>query len=225
VYKCGTVCLVRHVSAQAHVNCALKKYKLGEDNLESLYLALRRITLISIGLIVLPLLVQPAHADGIDFTCSTGTSCGGTVAQNGSNFSSSGINLFNSTGPYSSVVPFTLSFDTFTGSIALTGTGIYTGENFVGNILNFGSFGVSTTDVAMTVFWGGLPSTIQALFGTSQGMDSASVIYLTGTGAAQSVDIFITPTPEPAALALFGTGVLWCGGLLRRRKKLGASVT
>lgn len=189
------------------------------------HLAMHRIILISLGLLLLPLFIQTARADGIDFTCNTGASCGGTVTQNGSNFSSiGGINLFSSTGPYSSSVPFILKFDTSNSSISLSGTGIYTGENFVGTILNFGSFGVSTTDVALSAFWGGLPASIQALFGTTQGMDSGSVIFLTGTGGAQSVDVFITPTPEPAALALFGTGLLWCGGLLRRRKKLGASV-
>jgi hypothetical protein len=208
------------VNAQAYVSSALKKFQLGEDNVESFYLSLGRITLISIGLLVLPLFGQPVRADGIDFTCNTGAGCGGTVTQDGSNFSSTGgINLYNSTGQYSSIVPFTLKFDTFTGSITLTGTGIYAGENFVGNITNFLSLGASTTDVAMAAFWGGLPSSIQALFGTTQGLDTASVIYLTGTGAAQSVDIVITPTPEPAALALFGTGILWCGGLLRRRNK------
>jgi hypothetical protein len=181
---------------------------------------MHRIILISLGLLLSSLFGEMVRADGIDFTCNTGATCGGTVTQNGSNFSSTGgINLFNSTGQYLSGVPFTLNFDTSTLSITLTGTGIYTGEKFVGTILNFGSFGTSTTDVALSAFWGGLPSSIQALFGTTQGLDTASVIYLTGTGGAQSVDVFITPTPEPAALALFGTGILWCGGLLRRRNK------
>jgi hypothetical protein len=63
---------------------------------------------------------------------------------------------------------------------------------------------------------------VQAQLGTSTGTDSGFVIYLNKTGAAQSVDVLITPnvspTPEPASMLLVGSGLLAIGGLLRRRR-------
>jgi hypothetical protein len=63
---------------------------------------------------------------------------------------------------------------------------------------------------------------VQKQLGTSTGMDSGFVIYLTSTRDAQSVDVLITPrispTPEPASMLLVGSGLLAIGGLLRRRR-------
>ena len=45
----------------------------------------------------------------VDFFCSLGGSsaCTGSVTQSGTNFSSTGIHVFNDSGPFSATVPFT----------------------------------------------------------------------------------------------------------------------
>lgn len=161
----------------------------------------------------------------VDFFCSLGgsTACTGSVAQAATNFSTSGITVFNDSGPFMSSVPFTLAFNTATGLISIDGSGMYTGVNLIGKIISFASsFGGSTTDFSLVADWPTLPAAVQKQLGTSTGMDSGFVIYLTGTGAAQSVDVLITPrispTPEPASMLLVGSGLLAIGGLLRRRR-------
>lgn len=161
----------------------------------------------------------------VDFLCSlaASTHCTGTVSQSGSNFSSTGINVFNDSGPFSISTPFSLAFNTATGVISIDGTGIYAGMDLIGNIVSFSSLkGGSTTDFSLVANWPTLPAAVQAQLGTTTGMDSGLVIYLTGTKSAQSVDVLITPhmapTPEPASMLLLGTGLLAIGGLLRKRQ-------
>jgi len=48
---------------------------------------------------------------------------------------------------------------------------------------------------------------VQAQLGTATGRDSGFVIALTSTGATQSVDVLITPTPEPPSVFLFVGGM------------------
>jgi len=157
----------------------------------------------------------------VDFLCGLGSGsvCTGTVVQSGSNFSTTGISVFNDSGPYSFAVPFTFAFDTATGLISISGTGIYTGENLIGSILSsFSSSGGSTTGVFLVANWPTLPASVQTQLGSMTGMDSAFAIYLTTSGVAQSVDVLITPTPEPASMLLVGTGLLAIGGFLRKRR-------
>lgn len=160
----------------------------------------------------------------VDFFCSLGgsTACTGAVAHTGTNFSTSGINVYNDSGPFTATVPFTLAFNTTSGSISIDGTGIYAGMNLIGKIISFASsFGGTSTDFSLVADWPTLPTAVQTQLGTSTGMDSGFVIYLTSNGAAQSVDVLITPrispTPEPASMLLVGSGLLAIGGLLRRR--------
>ena len=158
-----------------------------------------------------------AKADNVDFTCSLSSTshCTGTVVTSGVNHSSTGIDVFNDSGPYNASVPFTLAFDTATGAISIDGTGIYVGEDLIGHI-TASTFlpGV----VSFTADWPTLPAAVQAKLGTPTGLDGGSVIYLkTGIPAAQSVDVLITPTPEPGSLLLLGSGLVGIGGFLRRK--------
>lgn len=157
----------------------------------------------------------------VDFFCTLGGSsaCTGTVVHSGTNFSSTGITVYNDSGPFSSGVPFTLAFNTATGLVSIDGTGIYAGMNLIGNIIASSTMGGgSTTGFSFIATWPTLPANVQAQLGTPTGTDSGFIIYLNSSGAAQSVDILITPTPEPASMLLVGTGLLAIGGFLRRRR-------
>jgi len=169
------------------------------------------------------LLVAPGvfAQTNVDFFCSLGgsTACTGGVAQSATNFSTSGITVFNDSGPFMSSVPFTLAFNTATGLISIDGTGMYTGMDLIGKIISFASSkGGSSTDFSLVADWPTLPAAVQKQLGTSTGRDSGFVIYLTSASTAQSVDVLITPTPEPASMLLVGSGLLAIGGLLRRRR-------
>jgi hypothetical protein len=149
----------------------------------------------------------------VDFECSLSptTHCTGTVVKSGSNFSTTGISVFNDSGPYTTTLAnhFTLAFDTLTGTISLDGTGTFAGQNLVGHIMSFSSAtGGTTTTVNFVVDWPTLPPAVQAQLGTPTGLDAGFVIALTTTGAAQSVDVLITPTPEPPSF------FLWMGGIV-----------
>ena len=166
-----------------------------------------------------------AWADDIDFDCSLGTAdaCTGTITKSGSNYSTSGINLYNDSGPYSSTVPFTLVFNTLTSSVSIDGTGADLGQNLLGHITSFSvANGKSTTDLSFTAVWPTLPPLVQAFLGTKTGIDSgfvitSSLVTSKKGGKAASGDVLITSTPEPASLALFGSGLLAIGGVLRRK--------
>ena len=172
----------------------------------------------------------------VDFYCTPNPSptlsgCTGTVvtATDGVNFSSTGIHIFNDSGPYSSSVPFTLVFDTAAGTISIDGTGANTGQNLTGKIMSFSiaPLGKTTTDFSIVADWPSLPAAVQAQLKTLTGEDSAFVITLSG-GKAGSVDVLITPTPsptpEPASMFLFGTGLLTIGAMIRRRSARKAAI-
>jgi hypothetical protein len=79
-----------------------------------------------------------ASADNMDFTCNLGptATCTGTLVLSASNYSTSGINVFNDKGPYDVSVPFVLSFNA-AGAISIDGTGVDVGQNLVGHITGF----------------------------------------------------------------------------------------
>lgn len=166
-----------------------------------------------------------ARADNVDFSCSLSPTapCTGTIQQSGTNFSTTGINVYNDSGPYSASVPFTLAFDTSTGSISIDGTGIYAGEDLVGVINSvISASGSTTTDISFTADWPSIPAAVQSLLGSPTGTDSGFVIELSSTGAPQSVDVLITPdppapAPEPGSLALLGFGLAAFAGMRRRK--------
>jgi hypothetical protein len=166
-----------------------------------------------------------AWADDVDFDCSLNPAdaCTGTITKPGSNYSTTGINVYNDSGPYSDTVPFTLIFSTLTGKVSIDGTGAYAGQNLLGDIVSWSaSNGVKTTDLSFTAVWPTLPSAVQTFLGSKTGIDSGFVITSSlvsgcGGGKAASGDILITSTPEPASLALFGSGLLAIGSVLRRK--------
>ena len=161
-----------------------------------------------------------ARAESVDFSCSLSlmTPCSGTILQSGSNYSSNGIDVFNDSGPYNSSVPFELMFNTATGVVKIDGTGIYAGQDLVGEMTGFSTMsGHTTTDVSFTAVWPTIPPLVQAQLGSLTGTDSGFVIALKGTGSAQSVDVLITSTPEPGSLAMLFAGLAAIGASLRRR--------
>jgi hypothetical protein len=160
-----------------------------------------------------------AKADNVDFLCGLGasTACTGTVVHSGTDYSTTGIHVFNDSGPYNGTVPFNLVFDTAAKTISIDGTGIYTGQNLIGDITNFSASPGATTDLSFHADWPTLPPLVQTKLGTPTGMDSGFVIYLTNSGLAQSTDVLITPTPEPGSLLLLGSGLVGIGSFLRRK--------
>lgn len=182
-----------------------------------------KLTSVGIMAFALVLLTAPGvlAQTNVDFFCTLGGSsaCTGTVVHSGSNVSSSGITVFNDSGPFSSTVPFTLAFDTATGVVSIDGTGIYAGMNLIGTIITSGTMGGGpTTGFSFVASWPTLPAMVQTQLGSLTGIDTGFVIFLNSTGAPQSVDVVIAPTPEPASMFLMGTGLLAIGGLLRKRR-------
>jgi hypothetical protein len=171
------------------------------------------------------LVATAAWADDIDFDCSKAKAdlCTGTITESGSNYSTTGINVYDDSGPYKDTVPFQLIFNTKTGKISIDGTGIYKGQNLLGDITSFSVLnGKTTSDLAFTAVWPTLPPLVQKFLGSKTGLDSgfvitSSLITKKSGGKAASGDVLITSTPEPASLALFGSGLLAIGGALRRK--------
>ncbi len=166
------------------------------------------------------LFVPLVQAANVDFSCTPAT-CTGTVVSSGGNYSSTGITVFNNNGPYPATDVFSLAFDTSAPfpNISITGVTDPT-QVLLGNILSFTALsGSTTTTFGFHAVWPVLPLAVQAQLGTPTGTDTGFAIYLNVSGAAQSVDVLITPTPEPGTLALlFGTGLLGLGTYLRRRR-------
>lgn len=177
-------------------------------------------------MLCLGIFVATARADNLDFQCGTGGSfCAGTVTFSATG-TGSGAVTSASTPSITNVVEaflhfpgntFTLAFNTTAGTMSLT----HMSDTLSGTFSGFGSF-CSSLQCAITasVFWDSLSPSVQAALGAPQGIDVATIGWDRATGAVTSVDISITPIPEPSSLALFGTGLIGIAGLIRR--KLGA---
>ena len=180
-----------------------------------------RVLFLGLGFALVALFVPDAKASTIylDFGCSGVLGCSGTVAASGGNYSSTGITLAEGSGFYPAGSLFTLTFNSLTHAISLVGQGARSGEIFSGTMtaISTSTFN-ATTDLNFGATWSTLPADIQTYFGSPTGGDSAFAIFLTGMGGgpATSVDLVITPTPEPASPLLLGAGLLGLGLLVKR---------
>jgi hypothetical protein len=178
------------------------------------------LVLLGVCLLVATLFTQEAKADALyDFGCSAGA-CTGTVTGSFPDFSTTASGILGLSGgqivpsaPFDTGATFTLFFDTTAGTISLVEDD---GDQLLGTITGV-SLGTSsdpgTTNIDLTATWYSIPADMLGVAGSTP---TSSVITITNSGQAFSVDIPIT-TPEPAVPALLGAG-LAALGLVRKRK-------
>lgn len=172
----------------------------------------------------------PAYADNVTFGCvASGPNvtqpnpCSGFVGTDGADYWTSGIDVFNANGPYSSGDIFTLQFNTaFPTTISISGSGVL----LEGTINSFsvvaGAGGdPNRLDIYLDVTWTNLPFSVQTILGTAGGFSPYALVVsafrTTTSYQSEEVSVVISPTPEPTTMVLFGSGLLICAGLLKRK--------
>lgn len=191
--------------------------------------AVSRLLLLGFAVMVAALSAQTARADDVylDFACSGVSSCNGNIVSlPGGNFSTTGITVTEGSGFYAPGSQFTMAFDTSAMTISLTGLGALSGEVFTGVITSFQPIVAnSTVDINFLADWPVIPTDVQTYFNTTSGYDSGFAIFLSSSNAANSVDVTITPAPEPAAPLLLSAALIGLGLLVKRKGLLpGATV-
>ena len=173
----------------------------------------------------------PAYAGNVTFDCIASwpnniqpNPCSGFVDTDGTDYWTSGIDVFSADGTYSSSDVFTLQFNTaFPTTISISGPG---GVLLEGTINSFtvvvGAFGApNRLDIYLDVTWSNLPTAIQTALGTVGGLSPSALVVTafrtTTSYQSEEVSVVISPTPEPTTMVLFGSGLLICAGLLKRK--------
>jgi hypothetical protein len=155
-----------------------------------------------------------ARANEVLFGC-TGLSCGGASVTSASG---SGIVITEGLGGPTFGDSFTFSYNTGSSTATITDT-THPLQSVAGTILSATVGGTAASPILnLDILWT-LPSSLASFLGTPTGLDSTSVHFTASSGSLVSVGINIDPTPEPATLALLGSGLALMAGLLRRKSQ------
>jgi hypothetical protein len=170
-----------------------------------------------------------AQANELVFGCSSTSgipiSCGGgTVTVSGSNYSSTSgggnvlTTLAQTSGPGSTATDmFNFSFNTVGNTAKITD--LTTTLTLLGTIVGDSVFsGGSTTSLTLAILWTSMPAAMSGFLGTPTGNDLTNVTFDISGGTVVGASINIDPTPEPATLAMLGSGLALMGVFLLRRK-------
>jgi hypothetical protein len=162
-----------------------------------------------------------AQANSLDYACSGGVGCNGTIVKSGGNYSTTGISVVEAGTPTPSPNEggtFVLAFNTantgMLGSISLTGP-----ANLMGTITSWSATSTGAADAVVTLstFWPSLPAAYAAFLQSPNGIDFSTSTYVIRNGAVVSSDTVILGS-EASSMALLGLVML--GALLVQRKKL-----
>ena len=173
----------------------------------------------------------PAYAGNVTFDCIASwpnniqtNPCSGFVDTDGTDYWTSGIDVFSADGTYSSSDVFTLQFNTaFPTTISISGPGGVLLEGTINSftvVTNAGG-APNRLDIFLDVTWTNLPTAVQTAVGSVGGLSPNALVVTafrtTTSYQTEEVNVVISPTPEPTTMVLFGSGLLVCAGLLRRK--------